>query len=122
MYRQYRERPLFTRHGDETFLDKIVFSVDRDFDLPHSNREKELIATVPVSDHVTKFVSVESVDVRDRGKEHAEKLFAFSRSYYLELIRLLFKNPGVEIRRSKPRPRGLHGSPEGTQLLSWAIR
>jgi hypothetical protein len=45
---------VFTRHGDEAFLDKIVFSVDRGFDLPHSKREKELIAAAPVSDHVTK--------------------------------------------------------------------
>jgi len=45
---------VFTRHGDEAFLDKIVFSVDRNFDLPHSNREKELIAAAPVSDHATK--------------------------------------------------------------------
>ncbi|HKF04064.1 MAG TPA: hypothetical protein VKB49_17215 [Candidatus Sulfotelmatobacter sp.] len=45
---------VFTRHGDEAFLDKIVFSVGRDFDLPHSNREKELIAAAPVSDHVIK--------------------------------------------------------------------
>ena len=35
---------VFTRYGQESFLDKVVFSSDEVYDLPVSNREKEMKA------------------------------------------------------------------------------
>jgi len=35
---------VFTRYGSESFLSKIVFSVDNNYQLPQSNREKEVMS------------------------------------------------------------------------------
>ena len=35
---------MFTRYGNESFLNKIVFSSDQSYAVPRSNREKEIIA------------------------------------------------------------------------------
>ena len=35
---------VFTRYGTESFLSKVVFSADKTYNLPRSNREKEMIA------------------------------------------------------------------------------
>ena len=37
---------VFTRYGNVAFLSKVVFSDDNSYDLPKSNREKELIANL----------------------------------------------------------------------------
>jgi len=36
----------FKRYGNESFLSRVVFSNDVNFDLPRSNREKEILAGV----------------------------------------------------------------------------
>jgi hypothetical protein len=43
---------VFTRYGTESFLNKIVFSSDQSYDLPRSNREKEIMAHVPTGEQV----------------------------------------------------------------------
>ena len=37
---------VFTRYGNEAFLNTVAFSVDKTYDLPHSNREKEVMARI----------------------------------------------------------------------------
>lgn len=36
---------VFTRYGNEAFLNSVVFSEDKNYDLPPSSREKELISS-----------------------------------------------------------------------------
>jgi hypothetical protein len=36
----------FKRYGNESFLSKVVFSNDTQFDLPRSSREKEILAQI----------------------------------------------------------------------------
>ena len=37
---------IFTRYGQESFLNTIAFSVDQTYGLPRSNREKEMMAHI----------------------------------------------------------------------------
>ena len=37
---------VFTRYGKESFLNTVAFSVDKTYDLPRSNREREMMAHV----------------------------------------------------------------------------
>jgi hypothetical protein len=41
---------VFTRYGSEAFLNKVAMSVDNSYEVPVSNREKELIGSLAVGE------------------------------------------------------------------------
>ena len=43
---------VFTRYGKDSFLNKIVFSIDNHYDLPRSAKEREIMAKLASGDQV----------------------------------------------------------------------
>jgi hypothetical protein len=49
---------VFTRYGDETFLNEVVFSGGRNYDLPRSSKEQELISAAGSHEKTVRYAQV----------------------------------------------------------------
>lgn len=58
-YRNGQPYLVFTKYGNESFLNKIVFSSNQSYELPRSGREKEIMARVADREQVAVLIDAQ---------------------------------------------------------------